>query len=210
MVIDEIKQILNGVYEVTPDSGSVFFLRTRYLPPEGAFLEEKLFPGNSFSEEEALMLFKASLVFNAEKAAMSYLARAEQYRVSLEQKLLKKNIPNDAVKDALDYLEECGFLDDERFAGAWIRSRFIDHAEGRTRVTAELLSRGVKRSAVKNAVDEFFSERDETELCFRAYRKLSSSQKKNEEKAVQALVRKGFSFKIIKEVLKNGIENGED
>ena len=209
MVITEIKQALNDVYEITPDSGSAFFLRTRYLPPEGAFLEEKFFSGSSFSDEEMLMLSRAALVFSAEKAAMSYLGRAEQYRVSLEQKLIKKNIPKDAVREALDYLEECGFLDDERFAGAWLRTRFIDHAEGKSRVTAELLSRGIKRAAVKNAVDEFFSEHDETELCLRAYRKLSSSQK-NEEKIISALVRKGFSFKIIKSVLADGIVNGEN
>ena len=209
MVIDEIKQILNGVYEITPDSGSAFFLRTRYLPPEGAFLEEKFFSGSTFSDEEMLMLARASLVFSAEKAAMSYLARAEQYRVSLEQKLLRKNIPKDAVRAALDYLEECGFLDDERFAGAWLRTRFIDHAEGKARVTAELLSRGINKAAVKNAVDEFFSEHDEAEICLRAYRKLSSFQK-NEEKIISALVRKGFSFKIIKGVLARGIVNGED
>ena len=34
VVITEIKQALNGVYEITPASGPVFFLRKEYLAQE--------------------------------------------------------------------------------------------------------------------------------------------------------------------------------
>ena len=50
--------------------------------------------------------------------------------------------------------------------------------------------------AAKKALDEFFSENDEDEICRKAYEKLSKS--KSGEKLTAALMRAGFSLKQIK------------
>ena len=176
------------MYEITPSVGSAFFLRASYL---SLLTEEKLFAGAEFSDEEASDLLNAAIVYGAEFAAMTYLARAEHCRAGLERKLLKKGI-----KKALDYLEQCGNLSDERFAGAWLRSRSIDHAEGRIRLAAELASRGVDRIASKKALDEFFSEKDELEICRRAYKKCLLF-KKDLDKIKASLVQKGFTLKQV-------------
>lgn len=181
------------MYEITPSVGSAFFLRASYL---SLLTEEKLFAGAEFSDEEASDLLNAAIVYGAEFAAMTYLARAEYCRAGLERKLLKKGIEKSAVKKALDYLELCGNLSDERFAGAWLRSRSIDHAEGRIRLAAELASRGVDRIASKKALDEFFSEKDELEICRRAYKKCLLF-KKDLDKIKASLVQKGFTLKQV-------------
>ena len=141
-------------------------------------------------------MLNAAVVYGAEFAAMTYLARAEHCRAGLERKLLKKGIEKTAVEKALDYLEQCGNLSDERFSGAWLRSRSIDHAEGRIRLAAELASRGVDRSSSKKALDEFFSEKDELEICRRAYKKCRLF-KKDLDKIKASLIQKGFTLKQI-------------
>ncbi|WP_296014485.1 regulatory protein RecX [uncultured Treponema sp.] len=181
------------MYEITPSVGSAFFLRSCYL---SLLSEENLFAGAEFSDEEASDLLNAAVVYGAEFAAMTYLARAEHCRAGLERKFLKKGIEKSAVKKALDYLEQCGNLSDERFAGAWLRSRSIDHAEGRIRLAAELASRGVDRVASKKALDEFFSEKDELEICRRAYKKCRLF-KNDLDKIKASLVQKGFTLKQI-------------
>ena len=181
------------MYEITPSVGSAFFLRACYL---SLLAEENLFAGAELSDEEASDLLNAAVVYSAEFAAMTYLARAEHCRAGLERKLLKKGIEKSAVKKALDYLEQCGSLSDERFAGAWLRSRSIDHAEGRIRLAAELASRGVDRVASKKALDEFFSEKDELEICRRAYKKCRLF-KNDLDKIKASLVQKGFTLKQI-------------
>ena len=193
MVIRQIQQTFTGVYEITPSVGSAFFLRSCYL---SLLSEENLFAGAEFSDEEASDLLNAAVVYGAEFAAMTYLARAEHCRAGLERKLLKKGIEKTAVEKALDYLEQCGNLSDERFAGAWLRSRSIDHAEGRIRLAAELASRGVDRSSSKKALDEFFSEKDELEICRRAYKKCRLF-KNDLDKIKASLVQKGFTLKQI-------------
>ncbi len=215
MTICGIKQTLPGVLECTPDAGSAFFLRTAYLkivpaeklsPFEQKPFEEDSVPECiSFNEEESEDIFNAALIFSAEKMAMTYLARAEQCRAGLTKKLLAKGIDKNVISEALDYLESIKYLDDTRFAGAWLRNRSIDHAEGRIKLNAELSSRGVDRHAVKAALDEFFENHDEIELCRRAYQHLLRIKTKPEKIAL-SLERNGFTYSEIKLVLQENCD----
>lgn len=201
MLIREMVQTLQGVCEITPGAGSAFFLRKEYL----ALVDpERICAGAEFNDEETSDILNAALIYSAEYAAMTYLARAEHCRAALTQKLIKKNIDRKAIEPALDYLEGVRYLDDERFAGAWLRTRSIDHAEGRIRLAAELASRGVDRNAAKKALDEFFSDHDEMEICRRAYRKVRNL-KSDPDKIKASLVQKGFTLKEIDAVLKEKV-----
>lgn len=194
-------QTLQGVCEITPGAGSAFFLRKEYL---SLVDPERICAGAEFNDEETSDILNAVLIYSAEYAAMTYLARAEHCRAALTQKLIKKNIDRKAIEPALDYLEGVRYLDDERFAGAWLRTRSIDHAEGRIRLAAELASRGVDRNAAKKALDEFFSDHDEMEICRRAYRKVRNL-KSDPDKIKASLVQKGFTLKEIDAVLKEKV-----
>lgn len=191
-------QTLQGVYEITPDAGSAFFLRSEYLSHVDP---ERLRAGAEFNDEESADILNAALIYSAEFAAMTYLARAEHCRYGLTQKLLKKEIDKKAVETALDYLERVHYLDDQRFAGAWLRTRAIDHAEGRIRLAAELASRGVERNAAKQALDEFFEDHDQMDICRRALKKLRAV-KRDPEKIRNSLMQKGFSIREIDAVMK--------
>ena len=197
MIIQELKQTLSGVYEITPEAGSAFFLRATYL---NSVSEERLCIHETFTDEETADILNAALIYSVEVAAMSYLSRAEHCRSALTAKLLKKGMDKDAIDSALDYLESIHYLDDGRFAGAWLRSRSIDHVEGRIRLSAELAVRGINRSIARNALDEFFATHDEHELCRIALNKCLR-QKKSEEKIYASLQRSGFSIKEIRSVL---------
>ncbi len=209
------------MYEITPDAGSAFFLRAAYLelvseerlvPVSGGLAERDtlfinegdLTPGMDgvFSEEETADILHAALVYTIEAAAMTYLARAEQCRNGLASKLIRKGVDKKDLSVALDYLESAGYLDDERFAGAWIRTRYISHAEGRTKLSAELAARGVDASAAKKALDVFFKDHNQNDLCQRALKKyLRTHQNPEESKIYASLQRSGFTYAQIKNAL---------
>ena len=140
----------------------------------------------------------------ATQKALALLARCEQCRAGLTKKLLAKGFSKDTVEGVLDALEEKGFLDDARFARAWLNSRRITKAEGRTRLFAELAARGISKEVSKKAVDDFFEEFDEEAICARAAQKFIA-QGKSGEKLLAALQRSGFSYKmsskLVKEIL---------
>ena len=187
----------SGMFKLTPEEGSAFFVRKEYLP-EGLF--ERLDVGEDFSEEEADSLFDAGLTCAVELKAVSYLARAEQSRFGLTRKLIEKKYDKKYVEAALTYLEGRGYLSDQRYAIAWLNSRSTNHYEGRSRLSAELASRGIARDVANKALDEFFSEHDEDEICRKAYEKLSRT--KSGEKLLAAMIRQGFSQKQIRNLEK--------
>ena len=96
-------------------------------------------------------------------------------------------------------LEGRGYLSDERFARAWLHDRKINHFEGRTRLAAELGARGIGREVITASLDEFFEENDENEICAKAYERFVK-QGKEGEKLTAAMMKAGFSYKMIKEV----------
>lgn len=188
----------SGMFKFTPEEGSSFYIRKDYLP-EGVF--ERIDVGVEFSEEEADCLMDAGLTCAVELKAVAYLARAEQSRFGLTRKLIEKKYDKKYVEAALTYLEGRGYLSDLRYATAWLNTRKINHYEGRSRLAAELAARGIARDVATAALDEFFTENDEDEICRKAYEKLSKS--KSGEKLTAALMRAGFSLKMIKHISEN-------
>lgn len=188
----------SGMFKLTPEEGSAFFVRKEYLP-EGLF--ERIDVGVEFDETDTDSLLDAGLTCAVELKAVAYLARAEQSRFGLTRKLIEKKYDKRYVEAALTYLEGRGYLSDFRFATAWLNTRKINHYEGRSRLAAELAARGIARDVASTALDDFFSENDEDEICRKAYEKLSKN--KSDEKLTAALMRAGFSLKQIKNISEN-------
>ena len=191
-----VESSYSGMFKLTPEEGSAFFVRKEYLP-EGLF--ERINVGLEFDDEETDSLLDAGLTCAVELKAVGYLARAEQSRFGLTRKLIEKKYDKKYVEAALTYLEWRGYLSDLRFATAWLNTRKINHFEGRSRLSAELAARGIARDVANKALDEFFTENDEDKLCRKAYEKLSKS--KADEKLIAALLRSGFSMKQIKSII---------
>ncbi|WP_318663938.1 regulatory protein RecX [Treponema sp.] len=182
--------------EITTVSGPSFFIRTVYL---SLIQPEEIVDSAEFLEDKEEELVDAGLCFAVEQKALDYLNRSEQYRMGLTAKLTAKGFSKFHINKALDYLEGKKYLDDRRFAGVWLRNRAITHAEGRTKLAMELASRGIDKAYIKEALDEFFEENSEEELCVRAYKKCVKI-KKDEDKINSYLIKNGFSIKLIQKV----------
>lgn len=163
---------------------------------------ERLVPQETLSELELEDLVDAGLAFSAEKAALTYLGRAEQSRHLLSMKLRKKGYGEVAIARALDYLEERSFLCDSRFAEAWLRNRSINHAEGRTKLFSGLLAKGVDMATAIQALDQYFETVDQDDVLDRALEKCRRLGK-SREATEKYLMRKGFTYKEIKSKISN-------
>ncbi len=194
MIIKTIAETsYSGMFKVAPEEGSAFYVRAEYLP-EGLF--EKIDAGADFDEADTDSLLDAGLTCAVELKAVSYLARAEQSRFGLTRKLIEKKYDKKYVEAAMSYLELRGYLSDLRYATAWLNTRKTNHYEGRSRLSAELATRGIARDVANKALDNFFAENDEDEICRKAYEKLSRT--KSGEKLIAAMIRQGFSQKQIR------------
>ncbi len=192
---------LVSIKETAPDIAQLtfltippFYVRYQYLDfPEHALIEVN----GEYPDEVYNDLVQAGLAFAAERKALEYLNRSEHSRFSLSRKLTEKGHDSISISKACDYLESKNWLSDRRFAESWLRNRIITRAEGRSRLLGELTTRGVDRHIANEALDEFFAEKDETQILERAAEKLRR-QGKDEESMTRSLLRLGFSNRDIR------------
>jgi len=189
----------NGMYKIVPEEGSAFFIRPQYLSTVDF---DSVQPQVEFNEEETDELLDAGLASVVELKAVDYLARAEQSRFGLTRKLVQKKYGKKYIDMALDYLEGKNYLNDQRFSIAWLHTRRINHYEGRVKLIAELQNRGIAKETAQKAVDEFFEEYDEEEICIKAFQKFIKNGKEG-DKLISSLLNAGFSYKMIKCVMEN-------
>ena len=197
MIIKSIKETsYGGMVKIAAEEGAAFYLRKEYLPTVSF---DKIEPGAEFKDAEEDEILDGGLAAVVELKAVTYLARAEQSRFGLTRKLRAKEYQQKYIDMALDYLEQKNYLSDSRFAIAWLHGRRLNHYEGRSKLKAELAARGIGREVAAAAVEEFFEEFDEMEICQKAYNKFVKKGKEG-EKLIAAMMTAGFTYKQIKEV----------
>ena len=83
-----------------------------------------------------------------EDKAVSLLARREHSRSELQRKLRQRQYPESLIAETLELLEQRGYLDNQRFAEAFIRER-IARGQGPLRITADLRQRGIDDGTIR-------------------------------------------------------------
>jgi regulatory protein len=192
--ITKTERLRDGGIKVHTSTGSSFFMRACYL--EGAD-ETVLVQGIELAPQIWESFFAAAQAYLAERKALTYINRSEQSRFLLTQKLRKKNFGDAACEKSLNYLETTGALCDARFARAWLAERGARKPQGRMRLLAELVRRGISGECAQHALDEFFSEYSEEEALGAAYEK-ARRLGKSDVQAQAYLRRQGFSFALIR------------
>lgn len=153
---------------------------------------------SSDSDEESL----SENVKSAIEKALKSLASCEQCRFSLERKLMQKGFEKEDITAALDYLEQKGFLDDERYASIWIKNQCMFNFHGRARLLRDLLVHGVKKTVADKVINEYLTLNLEKELCLKAYKRYVK-QGKTGENMLRSLSQSGFSYNIIQKIIKS-------
>jgi regulatory protein len=112
----------------------------------------------------------------------------------------------------LDRFDEVGLVDDEAFAGQWVRSRHNHRGLGRRAIAMELHRKGVAREIADEALTEIDAESEETkarELVARKIRTVKVGTREERASASRRLVgmlaRKGYGAGVAYAVVKEAI-----
>lgn len=88
------------------------------------------------------------------RTAKALIARRDHSVAELRRKLHGRGHDTGDADAAIDALTAAGLLDDERYARAWVTARTGRKAEGRRRLVAELVTRGVPGPLAETVVTE--------------------------------------------------------
>ena len=145
-------------------------------------------------------------------AAMRILKLRFNSVAELTRKLARKRFSPEAISTTLERLYREKWLDDERFAGALVRSRIL-RGRSRMRIRSELSAAGVEKDQAGRALEENLDPEKEFEtlksLCTKRARImahrlgadfLSTSEGRN--KLTIYLLRQGYSAALVQRAIK--------
>jgi len=101
----------------------------------------------------------------ARAVALRLLARRLRSRAELDAALRRRGYAPHDVGAVIADLTRAGWIDDARFARAWIADRLRLRPSGRRRLVAELAMRGVDRAVIHAALAAALPAADEEELA---------------------------------------------
>lgn len=121
--------------------------------------------GDSADRAALTAMQRRSEALLAGRRGLALLARSMHSRRALALKLRRAGFGTAPVTHALQRLEELGYLDDIGFARLWVRGRVERGGDGRARVLAGLLSRGVSQQDAQAALAAEYPPEREAEIC---------------------------------------------
>lgn len=80
--------------------------------------------------------------------------RGEQCSHDILRKLARKGVTGDEARRVLAHLQEGRFVDDRRFACAYVRDKYLFSRWGRRKIVAGLYSKSIPRDLIDIAMDE--------------------------------------------------------
>jgi len=128
-------------------------------------------------------------------AALRILGYRFNSEAELRRKLFAKRFDEETIAATLTRLRDEKWLDDERFAAAYVRTRVLKGI-GRLRIRRELMGLGVDDDVVERAVRENAAE-GEDERLRAAYEKLARRLGGDRDKIAARLLRQGFEMSAI-------------
>ena len=152
--------------------------------------------------------------------AVRYLGYAPRTRKQLRDKLADKQFSDEAIAAVMSLLTEKGYLDDIAFAQNYISHKTRINNYGKRRIVVDLMQKGIGKediqaaySAILERDGEDAKKDDETAAARRALDKRLGrrdideikSDPKELQRLMAYLMRRGFSYDIVKKALQ-----GED
>lgn len=203
MQIVEIVPARQHLVKVKADSGKEFYLDKDFA----AQIAVKA--GDTATEEKVCEWLRESDYQRAKSRALWFLDRADHSEKALYDKLLRASLSPEACARAIARLKELGLIDDVRYA-ARLAERLIEANVSKREAYMKMTAKGLPRDIVKQALDS--TNADEAAqlhaLIEKKYRTRLQNPE-NREKVYAALVRKGFSYSAVRDVLKNYSEELE-
>ena len=132
--------------------------------------------------------------------SLDILSRREHSVSELRNKLIRFNPDPNDLKDVIERLITSNFLDDKRFASAFIRSK-AESGYGPNYISQYLSKKGIS----SDKYDMYSLEIDWEEKCLAQFNKKRRNKEinfKEKEKILRFLAYRGFRYEIIKNALK--------
>ena len=134
-----------------------------------------------------------------------YCAYQERCSRDVDLKLMQWKVSSDRIRNIKHCLMEEGFLNEERYARIFVRSKFHINKWGRTKIRYELKSRFIPEILMQKAMEEIGEDdylKTIRDLILKKMSEINSAKHLNiREKIITFVTGKGYEFDLISKVL---------
>lgn len=193
MQITEIISQKNGKLKICLDSGMSFSVYRKEASAYG------LAEGIDISEEQWGRIRAEVLDKRAKKRALYLLQKMDRTESQLCRKLKESGYPSESVACALDYVKSFHYIDDERYASAYIRCH--QNQKSRMQLKIALQQKGVRADVIERALAESYEGEEETlvyKLLEKKHYDAEEMDRKEKYRIYQYLLRRGFSGSLVR------------
>lgn len=137
------------------------------------------------------------------KRAMHLLERQDRTERQLYDKLKENRYPEVCIESAISYVKRYHYIDDFRYASAYIRYR--QEKKSRQKLKLELQAKGIARDVIEEALEEEYVSDDQKkilELLQKRRYSFENADTAEQRKNYQFLLRRGFQSSDILHVMR--------
>ena len=161
------------------------------------FHEQDEIGQEEFEELNKLLLHRAKL------KAMSLLKYQDRTKKELKERLMRAEFPEFITEGAVAYVESFGYINDDAYIWNFIDSR--KDKKSRREIYALLRQKGVDMNRAEEIMEEMYEEHSDQEAIRELLRKkhwdFACTDPKEKQKIYGYLVRKGFRYEDIRQVI---------
>lgn len=151
------------------------------------------------SKQEIDDLLQGSLSSKAYNFALRYLTARPRSKKEVSDYLIKKGFNEETIEGTLHNLEKQNYVNDADFAEMWIKNRLLLSPRSTKMLRLELYKKGIDKHVAEEAIKNFSEDEYRESLKDLIYKK--RRQYPDDEKLLQYLVRKGYSYGEVKSAL---------
>lgn len=197
MIVTKIEPITKGKYKVYVEEQFAFVLY------KGELSRFQLKEEGEIAEETVRQIKNEVLLKRAKLRTMHLLNDMFRTEDQLRQKLRQNGYPEDVTDEAIAYVKSFGYINDEAYIRNFVESR--KDKKSRKELYALLSQKGVKGESVDRILDEIYEEHSDRKAIYEILRKKrwnpENADDKEKQKMYGYLVRKGFRYEDIRQVI---------
>ncbi|AZB41889.1 recombination regulator RecX [Bacillus sp. FJAT-42376] len=173
---------------------------------EHTLIKFGLAKGKELSDLDIAEITTGDQIRKAYNSALDYLSYRMRSTKEIKQQLEKKEFQPETIQEVLHQLDESGLTNDQQFADAYTRTQW-QAGKGPDVIKQELFQKGIAQTQIEQALslygheDQLDAAMVHAEKFLRKNHAISTIQVK--QKLEQLLVRKGYSFNLVSEVLRS-------
>ncbi len=197
MIVTKLEPMTKTKYKIYLDEQFAFVLY------KGELSRYKIQENHDLSQEVVEKIKLEILTKRAKLRAMHLLSRMDRTEEQLRKRLKQDLYPEDIIESAIQYVKSFGYIGDMDYARRFVESR--QSTKSKLEIKMSLLQKGVSKEIVESVLEEYYNERSEAAAIQKLVEKRGYSEEsatdKEKKKMYEYLVRKGFRYEDIRQVI---------